>query len=155
VPASAGAVGRRRFDPTSAANQLHAVRRILFADHEEPLCWWMKGIKYGMVGNVTTPLCQMEAATLQRCRHSGPNRFVVNALEIVYCTDFATGALRARSTRGVARSGRRTQRRCAALRALTTDGSNGCHRRQRGVGGVRTSPTAPAPSARHSRCARR
>lgn len=77
-------------EPTSA---LRAYRKVLFANHEDLVCWWMKGTKYGMVDNRTTPLYGMEIATLLRCRNIATDCFEVSSLEIVYYTDLASGRL--------------------------------------------------------------
>ena len=83
----------RRFDPADPASFLQGFRKVLFADHEEAVFWWMKGTKYGIVDNVTTPFFNMEVATILRCRDLGPASFAVTSLELVYYTDLVGGEL--------------------------------------------------------------
>jgi hypothetical protein len=84
---------RQAFDPSDPAANLRALRRMMFADHEDLVFWWMKGTKYGFVDNVSTALFGMEVATILRCRNDGPGRFVVTSLELVYYTDPERGTL--------------------------------------------------------------
>jgi hypothetical protein len=94
TPAAASRkAARRHFDPADPASLLHAYRKVLFAGHEKPVFWWMKGTKYGIVDNVTTPFYGMEIATILRCQDVAADRFDVLSIEIVYYTDLATGAL--------------------------------------------------------------
>jgi hypothetical protein len=86
--------GRRvPFDATNPASFLRGFRRTLFAAHQDLVFWWMKGTRYGIVDNVTTPWFGMEVATILRCHDEGPENFSVTSLELVYNTDLATGEL--------------------------------------------------------------
>jgi hypothetical protein len=84
---------RQPFDPADPASRLQGIRKVLFANHEDLVFWWMKGSKYGIVDNVTTPFYNMEVATILRCHNEGVDRFAVTSLEIVFYTDPVTGAL--------------------------------------------------------------
>ena len=84
---------RDSLDTNNPSSVLQACRKVLFAQHEDLVCWWMKGTKYGLVDNRATPFYGMEIATFLRCRDLSADHFEVNSLEIVYYTDLATGKL--------------------------------------------------------------
>ena len=92
--ARTGAVARRvALNLADPASVLQACRKVMFAQHEDLVCWWMKGTKYGLVENRATAFYGMEIATFLRCRNISTNQFEVNSLEIVYYTDLASGDL--------------------------------------------------------------
>jgi hypothetical protein len=55
--------------------------------------WWMKGVRYGVVDNVITPLFNMLIGSFQRMRPVPGKGFEVNMLEMSYFTDLETGAV--------------------------------------------------------------
>jgi len=55
--------------------------------------WWMKGVRYGVVDNVITPLFNMLVGSFQRMRPLPGQGFEVNMLEMSYLTDLETGAV--------------------------------------------------------------
>ena len=55
--------------------------------------WWMKGVRYGVVDNVITPLFGMLIGSFQRLRPLPGKGFEVNMLEMSYFTDLETGAV--------------------------------------------------------------
>jgi len=55
--------------------------------------WWMKGVRYGVVDNVTTPLFNMLVGSFQRMRAIPGKGFELNMLEMSYFTDLQTGAV--------------------------------------------------------------
>jgi hypothetical protein len=55
--------------------------------------WWMKGVRYGVVDNVITPLFGMLIGSFQRLRPVPGKGFEVNMLEMSYFTDLETGAV--------------------------------------------------------------
>lgn len=55
--------------------------------------WWMKGVRYGVVGNVLTPLFGMLVGSFQRMKPLPGKGFELNMLELSYFTDLKTGAV--------------------------------------------------------------
>jgi hypothetical protein len=53
--------------------------------------WWMKGVRYGVVNNVVTPLFNMLVGSFQRLRPLPGKGFEANMLEMSYFTDLETG----------------------------------------------------------------
>ena len=66
---ASGAKVRGRLDLNDPIDVLRATRRVMFADHENLLVWWLKGTKYGVVDNATTALYNLEVATIFRCHN--------------------------------------------------------------------------------------
>ena len=81
-----------RAQTPAALRQMY--RRMRFARHEQPLFWWIRAVKYGLVEQKLLPLYLMEVGTIMRCRNgSVPGRFSVTSLELVYNLDLSSGAL--------------------------------------------------------------
>lgn len=55
--------------------------------------WWMKGVRYGVVDQVVTPLFGMLIGSFQRLRPLPGKGFELNMLELSYFTDLQTGAV--------------------------------------------------------------
>lgn len=55
--------------------------------------WWMKGVRYGVVDNIITPLFGMLIGSFQRLRPIPGKGFELNMLEMSYFTDLQTGAI--------------------------------------------------------------
>lgn len=89
---SGAAAGAAR-GPVTPSFALGAFRKLRYAMHEQPLFWWIKATKYGLVDSRLTPLYGMEIATVMRVRDLGADRFAATSLEMVFSTDVTTGAL--------------------------------------------------------------
>jgi len=55
--------------------------------------WWMKGVRYGVVDNVVTPLFGMLVGSFQRMKALPGKGYELNMLEMSYFTDLETGAV--------------------------------------------------------------
>lgn len=98
--ALAGALGPRltaaapqRPGLTSSEELFAAYRKVRLAADEQPLFWWIKATKYGLVEDVLTPLYGMEIASIFKTVSRPNGRFAARSLEIVYSTDLETGEL--------------------------------------------------------------
>jgi hypothetical protein len=55
--------------------------------------WWMKGVRFGVVDDVVTPMFGMLVGSFQRVRRLPDKNFELNMLELGYFTDLDTGAV--------------------------------------------------------------
>jgi len=82
-----------RNPPADPIQLLQTYRKMRFALHDEPVYWWMRATKYGLVDSLLTPLYEMEIASIFKVVESNSDNFITKALEIVYATDAETGKL--------------------------------------------------------------
>lgn len=64
-----------------------AFRKLRFAMHEQPVFWWMKATKFGLVDSRLTPLYGMEIASIFRVKNRPDGGFTAKSLEFVYTVD--------------------------------------------------------------------
>lgn len=102
VAATASLVGTLGASQTAAASEtasadpnrlLQIYRKMRFALHQEPVYWWMRATKYGLVDSLLTPLYEMEIASIFKVVRTDSDSFTTKALEIVYATDPKSGKL--------------------------------------------------------------
>lgn len=55
--------------------------------------WWMKGVRFGVVDDVVTPMFGMLVGSFQRVRPLPDKNYELNMLELGYFTDLETGAV--------------------------------------------------------------
>ena len=72
-------------------DRLTALAKLRGDTSGETVMWWMKGVRYGVVDDVITPLFNMLIGSFQRMRPLPGRGFEVNMLEMSYFTDLETG----------------------------------------------------------------
>ena len=92
-----GQLGPDRADartvPGNPRRALEIYRKMRFALHEEPIYWWIRATKYGLVDSELIPLYQMEIASFFKVIATDDDSFTTKSLEIVYSTNVETGEL--------------------------------------------------------------
>jgi hypothetical protein len=89
VPATA-ADGLDLDDPW---DRLTALVKLRASTDGSTVMWWMKGVRFGVVDEVVTPMFGMLIGSFQRCRPVPDKGFELNMLELGYFTDLETGAV--------------------------------------------------------------
>ena len=93
APLAASAATASRFDAEDPRSLLRAFRALRYSLTEEPVYWWMRVSKHGLIDGRLTHLYDMEIATLFRARDRGDETFSVTSLELIYSIDPVTGEL--------------------------------------------------------------
>jgi len=73
--------------------RLNALAKLRGSVDGEMVMWWMKGVRFGVVDDVVTPLFGMLIGSFQRLRPLPGKGFEANMLEMSYFTDLETGAV--------------------------------------------------------------
>lgn len=92
APLAAVAAPAARFDPEDPRALLDGFRRLRFSLGSEPVFWWLRVSKHGVVDGELTHLYDMEIASIFQARDL-EDGFGVTSLELIYTVDTQTGEL--------------------------------------------------------------
>jgi hypothetical protein len=80
-------------DLDDPSNRLTALAKLRCSLDGSVVMWWMKGVYYGVVDDVLTPLFGTLVGSFQRIRPEPGKGFELTMLELSYFTDLKTGAV--------------------------------------------------------------
>jgi hypothetical protein len=76
------------------ADAVHRVyRRMRFGADGEPVFWWMRGRRFGLIGNRMTPLFGMEVGSVHLVRSSSDEGYEVASASSIFYSDLESGEL--------------------------------------------------------------
>jgi len=93
APVSLLSAATDKLDLNDPWDRLTALAKLRGNIDGSTVMWWMKGVRYGVVDNVVTPLFGMLIGSFQRLRPVPGEGFEVNMLEMSYFTDLETGEI--------------------------------------------------------------
>jgi hypothetical protein len=80
-------------DLNDPIDRLTALAKLRGSVDGSVVMWWMKGVRYGVVDDIVTPLFGMLIGSFMRTRPLPDVGFELNMLELSYFTDLETGAV--------------------------------------------------------------
>jgi hypothetical protein len=92
APLAATAAPRANFDPDDPGALLDGFRRLRFSLRSEPVFWWLRVSKHGVVNGELTHLYDMEVGSIFQAREL-EDGFSVTSLELIYTVDPQSGEL--------------------------------------------------------------
>jgi len=92
APLAAAAAPAESFDPDDPQALLEGFRRLRFSLDSQPVFWWLRVSKHGVVDGALTHLYDMEISSIFQARDLDDG-FSVTSLELIYTVDPQTGEL--------------------------------------------------------------
>lgn len=92
APLAAAAASAANFDPEDPRALLAAFQKLRFSLRPEPVYWWLRVSKHGVVDGELTHLYDMEIASIFQAQPRDDG-FSVTSLELIYTVDTQTGEL--------------------------------------------------------------